>query len=145
MQGCPWRTVFESLRDPLAAQRRGQPLGRRLTRVFWARVSGENSERGLAAWMAEQRWRLQGGLGFRREDVPSYRPIQRALPRVDAQELASKGGARELPQARPRTAWEGLALAGERWPGSDDGVHRVKAGWGARRMKFLKSGRSGRN
>ncbi len=58
--------------------------------VFLAMVSGENSERGVAAWIEEQRWRLKGIFGFRRDDVPSYSTIQRALQEVDAQELGDK-------------------------------------------------------
>src|SRR5260370_41733413 len=81
----PLRDVFESLSDPLAEHRRNQPLGRTLTMVFLAIVSGENSERGVTAWIEEQRWRLKGIFGFRRDAVPSYSTIQRArggCPRV---------------------------------------------------------------
>ncbi len=85
----PVREVFEGLRDPLAEGRRSQPLGRSLTMVFLAMVSGENSERGIAAWVEEQRWRLKPIFGFRRADVPSYSTIQRALQEVDAQALGA--------------------------------------------------------
>ncbi len=61
----PVRAVFESLKDPLGDRRRGQALGGTLRMVFLARVSGENSERGIAAWVEEQRWRLKGIFGFR--------------------------------------------------------------------------------
>src|SRR5207247_3561648 len=84
----PLRDVFESLSDPLADQRRNQPLERTLTMVFLAMVSGENSERGIAAWIEEQRWRLKRIFGFRRDDVPCYSTIRRAFQAVDAQELA---------------------------------------------------------
>lgn len=97
----PLRAIFESLRDPLAEQRRSQPLGRTLRMVFMAMVSGENSERGIAAWIEEQRWRLKKIFGFRRDDVPCYSIIQRALQSVDAQELESKlvGWAKSLQEA----------------------------------------------
>src|SRR5437660_11006951 len=86
----PLQAIFESLSDPLAEQRRGQPLGRTLTMVFLAMVSGENSERGIAAWIEEQRWRLKGIFGFRRDDVPCYSTIRRAFEVVDVQELEAK-------------------------------------------------------
>jgi len=92
--------------------------------VFLAMVSGENSERGVAAWIEEQRWRLKGIFGFRRDDVPSYSTIQRALQEVDAQELGDKLGAwaSQLQQAANGTAWEGLAIDGKTMRGSADGV-----------------------
>ena len=86
----PLGAVFESLSDPLEGQRRSQAMGRTLTMVFLAMVSGENSERGMAAWLPEQRWRLKGVVGYRRGDVPSYSTIRRALNAVDAQELEDK-------------------------------------------------------
>lgn len=86
----PLRAIFESLTDPFAEQRRNQRLGRTLTMLFMAMVSGENSERGIAAWIEEQRWRLKKIFGFKRDDVPCYSTIQRALQTVDAQELESK-------------------------------------------------------
>ena len=124
MNAQPLRDVFESLSDPLAEQRRNQALGRTLRMVFLAMVSGENSERGVAAWIEEQRWRLKGIFGFRRDDVPSYSTIQRALQEVDAQELGDKlaAWASQLQQAANGTAWEGLAIDGKTMRGSADGV-----------------------
>src|SRR5829696_1779120 len=86
----PLQAVFEGLKDPLAEQRRSQRLGQTLTMVFLAMLSGENSERGIAAWIEEQRWRLKRIFGFKRDDVPSYSTIQRALQAIDAQELEAK-------------------------------------------------------
>lgn len=111
----PLQAVFESLTDPLASQRRNQPLGRTLTMVFLALVSGENSERGIAAWIEEQRWRLKRVFGFRRDDVPCYSTIRRALQAVDAQELEAKlvGWATQLAEAVARSDWEGVAIDGK--------------------------------
>ncbi len=105
----PLRTVFESLTDPLADQRRSQALGRTLTLVFIALISGENSEQGIAAWIEEQRGRLKSMLGYKRDAGPSYRTIQRALQAVDAQELESKRveWARQVQHAASPTDWEG--------------------------------------
>jgi hypothetical protein len=74
--------------------------------VFLARVSGENSERGIAVWIEEQCWRLKGIFGFKRDDVPSYSTVQRALQEVDAQELEDKlvGWATQLQHAAHSTA-----------------------------------------
>ena len=63
MNGQSLRALFESLNDPLAEKRRKQPLGRTLKMVFLAMVSGENSLRGIAAWIEEQRWRLKKVFG----------------------------------------------------------------------------------
>ena len=118
----PLRAVFESLRDPLAGRRYSQPLGRTLTMIFLGLVSGENSERGIAAWLQEQRWRLKGVFGFRRGDVPSYSTIRRALSAVDAQELETKlvAWASSLtPSQGP--VWGGLSVDGKTLRGSDDG------------------------
>src|SRR5260370_41358224 len=116
------RVMFESLSGPLAEQRRHQPLGRTLTMVFMAMVSGENSERGIAAWIEEQRWRLKQIFGFRRDAVPGYSTIQRALQTVDAQELESKVVAwAKLLQDAPNGEWDGLAIDGKMLRGSDDG------------------------
>jgi hypothetical protein len=92
--------------------------------VFLAMGSGENSERGIAAWIEEQRWRLKGIFGVRRDAVPSYRTIQRALQEVDAQALEDKLGAwaSQLQQVANGTDWEGLALDGKTMRGSADGV-----------------------
>lgn len=93
----PLRIVFEGLTDLLAGRRRSQPLGRTLTMIFLALVSGETSERGIAAWLEEQAWRLKKVFGYRRYDVPSYRTIRKALEEVDRGELESRlqGWARE--------------------------------------------------
>jgi hypothetical protein len=121
----PLRTVFESLKDPLAEQRRSQPLGRTLTMAFLAMVSGENSERGIAAWIEEQRWRLKSLFGYKRDDVPSYSTIQRALRSVDAQELESKlvAWANQLQQTGNSPNWEGVAIDGKTLHGSVNEVH----------------------
>ena len=63
MNGQSLRALFESLSDPLGKKRRKQPLGRTLTMVFLAMVSGENSLRGIAAWLEEQGWRLKKVFG----------------------------------------------------------------------------------
>ena len=129
MNAQPLREVFESLSDPLAERRRSQGLGRTLTMVFLAMVSGENSERGGAAWIEEQRWRLKGIFGFRRDDVPSYSTIQRALQAVDAQELEDKlvVWASQLQQAAHGTDWQGLAIDGKTLRGTADGVRGALA------------------
>ncbi len=119
----PLRSVFESLSDPWAVERRSQPLGRTLTLVFLAMVSGENCERGIAAWIEEQRWRLKPVVGFRRDDVPSYSTIQRALQTVDCAELEAKlvRWAKQLQASAAQTAWAGIAIDGKTLRGSDDG------------------------
>lgn len=116
----PLRAVFEGLSDPMAAQRRSQPLGRTLTLVFLALVSGENSERGIAAWLEEQAWRLKKVFGYRRDDVPSYSTIRRALEEVDCQELerALVAWAEQLQAAAPSVGWEGVAIDGKTLRGS---------------------------
>lgn len=119
----PLQTVFESLKDPLAGKRYRQPLGRTLTMVFMAMLSGENSERGITAWIEAQRWRLKKIFGFRRDDVPSYSTIQRALQEVDAAELETKlvAWAAQLEAEAAPTEWKGLAIDGKVLRGSDDG------------------------
>jgi hypothetical protein len=123
----PLRQVFERLSDPLAARRRSQPLGRTLTMVFLALVSGENSERGIAAWIKEQRWRLKRVFGFRRDDGPSYSTIQRALQSVDQAELESELVAwiNQVQAATVQPAWAGIAIDGKLLHGSEDEPQRA--------------------
>ena len=114
----PLRTVFERLSDSLAAHRRSQPVGRRLTMSFLAMGSGENSERGIAAWIDEPRWRLKRVFGFWRDDVPSYSTIQGALQAVDGAELESELVAwiNQVQAATSHTPWAGLAIDGRSDP-----------------------------
>ena len=116
----PLRAVFESLSDPLVGKRRSQPLGRTLTLVFLALISGENSERGMANWIEEQRWRLKSEFGFRRDDVPCRSSLRAALQAVDAAELETKleGWSRAY-QATDET-WAGVAIDGKTLRGSAD-------------------------
>jgi hypothetical protein len=115
----PLREVFESLSDPLAERRYRQPLGRTLTLVFMALASGEPSERGIAAWLQEQGWRLKEAFGYRRGDVPSYSPIQRALQTVDSAELEAKleNWASQWGASEPE--WAGVAIDGKVLRGSE--------------------------
>jgi len=123
----PLRTVFERLTDPLAEQRRSQPLGRTLTLVFLAMVSGENSERGIAGWLEEQRWRLKSSFGYKRDEVPSYSTIQRALQSVDTHELEHNlvEWAQQLGSTGDSSDWDAIAIDGKSLRGS------VKEGHGA--------------
>src|SRR5258708_7042786 len=125
----PLQAVFESLNDPLAEQRRNQPLGRTLTMVFLAMISGENSEQGIAGWLEEQRWRLKSIFGFRRDDVPCYSTIRRAIDTVDVCELESKlvAWAQHVQVALGQTEWDGLAIDGKFLRGSADGEHEALA------------------
>jgi len=123
----PLQAVFESLNDPLAEQRRNQPLGRTLTMVFLAMISGENSEQGIAGWIKEQRWRLKSVFGFRRGDVPCYSTIRRAIDTVDVCELESKlvAWAQQVQVALGQTEWDGVAIDGKFLRGSADGEHEA--------------------
>ena len=123
----PLQKVFESLSDPLTEQRRNQPLGRTLTMVFLALVSGENSERGIAAWIEEQCWRLKQVFGFRRDDVPCYSTIQRALQAVAVQELEAKrvGWTTQLDEAVASSDWEGIAIDGKTLRGTGKVPHEA--------------------
>jgi hypothetical protein len=114
------RSLFDGLSDPLAGQRRGQPLGQTLTLMFLALISGENSERGMQAWMVEQRWRLKGVFGLRNARVPSLRTIQRALAAVDGAELetALHQWAEQVMSAVGAEAWTGIAIDGKAARGS---------------------------
>ena len=125
MNGQSLRAIFESLSDPFADKRRKQPLGRTLTMVFLAMISGENSLRGIAGWIEEQRWRLKKVFGYRRDDVPTYSTIQRALQEVDAAELEKKlvEWANALPNSALSVEWEGVAIDGKYLHGSKNAEH----------------------
>ncbi len=112
----PLRDVFESLYDPLGETRYSQPLGRTLTLVFLALVSGENSERGVAEWIEAQSWRLKKVFGYRRNDVPSRSTIRRALAVVDKAELEQKleTWACEVDAADGGAPWAGVAVDGKK-------------------------------
>lgn len=129
MNGQSLRALFESLNDPLGEKGRKQPLGQTLTMVFLAMVSGENSLRGIAAWLEEQRWRLKKIFGYRRDDVPSYSTIRRALQEVDVVELEKKLAewAKSLSNSEPSIAWEGVAIDGKYLKGSTNSEHKALA------------------
>lgn len=96
-------------------------MGGTRTRVFLAMVSGENSERGIAAWLKEQRWRLKSVFGYKRGDVPNSSTIRRALQTVDAQELETKLVANPLQADAADLEWGAVALDGKTLRGSDEG------------------------
>ena len=127
MNGQSLRAVFESLGDPVVEGKRKQPIGRTLTMVFLAMVSGENSLRGIAAWLEEQRWRLKKVFGYRRDDVPTYSTIRRALEEVDAVELENK--LREWAKAQSNDdlslEWAGVAIDGKYLSGSRHSEHKA--------------------
>lgn len=120
----PLREVFEGLSDPLAGRRYTQPLGRTLTMVFLALVSGEDSERGISRWLEEQCWQLKRVFGFRGDDVPSYSTIRRALQAVDQVELetALRAWVALLGIGLDDEAWTGLAVDGKRLRGAEAGA-----------------------
>jgi len=117
----PLRDVFESLHDPLANSRYRQPLGRTLTLVFLAVVSGENSERGVADWIEDQSWHLKKVFGYRRNDVPCRSRIRRALAVVDKAELEQKleTWARQVEEADGGVPWAGVAVDGKKLRGAE--------------------------
>lgn len=127
MNGQSLRAVFESLNDPADEEGRKQPMGRTLTMIFLAMVSGENSLRGIAAWLEEQRWRLKKTFGYRRDDVPSYSTIRRALQEVDVVELEKKLAewAKALSNSDPGITWEGIAIDGKYLKGSTNSEHKA--------------------
>ena len=127
MDGQSLRALFESLNDPLGEKGRKQPMGRTLTMVFLAMVSGENSLRGIGAWLEEQRWRLKKIFGYRRDDMPSYSTIRRALQAVDVVELEKKLAewAKALSNSDPSIAWAGIAIDGKYLKGSTTTDHKA--------------------
>ncbi len=94
-----------------------------MTRVLLARVSGENRERGSAAWIEEQRGRLKRGVGFRRDAGPRYSTLQRARQSGARAELEAKRvvGAKQLQTSAVNTPWTGMAIDGQTLRGSDEG------------------------
>lgn len=129
MNGQPsLRNVFESLNDPVE-KRYKQPLGRTLTLIFLAMVSGESSERGIADWLKEQCWRLKSTFGYRRGDVPSYSTIRRALEAVEVSELEGKlvQWAEQLHATMNSSEWEGVAIDGKVLRGSGSALDILNA------------------
>jgi len=125
--------VFADLTDWRAAQGKGHRLVTVLTVAFLAILSGENSVRGIAGWVKEQRWRLSDALGLKRKRVPGYETIRTVLRDVDIIELEERlqHWARQVASAYQVEGWTGVALDGKTLRGSRTGeqaaVHLLSA------------------
>jgi hypothetical protein len=119
----PLAEVWGELPDPRHRLGKRYRLGTVLTVIFLGILSGENSERGIAAWAQEQRWGLSRQLGLKAGRVPRLGTIQRVLRRLDvvALEGALSAWIQPLLTQEQREAWSGIAIDGKTLRGSGDG------------------------
>jgi hypothetical protein len=112
--------VFARLTDWRKAKGKRYPLSTVLTVAILAILSGENSVRGIAAWVQEQRRALQRGLGLKRSRMPGYETIRTVLRDLDIVELERQlqEWAAQVAAAYQVENWPGLALDGKTLRGS---------------------------
>jgi hypothetical protein len=67
----PLGEVFGELSDRRQRQGKWHEMGTTLTMIFLAVLSGEQGIRGVAAWIAEQRWRLGRQFKLKNSRMPS--------------------------------------------------------------------------
>jgi hypothetical protein len=129
----PLTKVFAALTDWRADQGKRYTLETVLTVVFLAVLSGENSVRGIASWVKEQRWRVSQALRLKHHRVPSYETIRTVVRDVNVAELEQglQAWATEVARAYQVEDWSGMALDGKTLRGSrtDDqaAVHLLSA------------------
>jgi hypothetical protein len=121
----PLADVFAELNDPRQRQGKWHDMGATLTMIFLAILSGEQGIRGVAGWIAEQRWRLGRQFQLRNSRVPSDGTIRRVLAAVEVSELERCLGkwADEIEQAWSGEDWPGIAIDGKTLRGSGDDEH----------------------
>lgn len=129
----PLVEVFAGVRDWRKSSGKRYEIGTVLTLVFLALLSGENSVRGIARWVKEQRWRVSRALGMKRSRVPGYETIRTVLRDLAIAELEAglQHWAGQVAQAYQVERWPGVALDGKTLRGSREGeqaaVHLLSA------------------
>jgi DDE_Tnp_1-associated/Transposase DDE domain len=121
----PLAEVFGEMRDPRKSAGKWHSMGTTLTLIFLGILSGEQGPRGIAGWIAEQRWRLGRQFKMKNCRVPSYGTVRRVLAAVDVQELEQRLGkwAQEAVQAYTGEDWPGIAIDGKTLRSSGDDAH----------------------
>jgi len=116
----PLAEVFGSLTDTRNRLGKRYSLKTIMTVIFLGLLSGENSVRGIADWVWEQRWALSSELGLKSGRVPSLGTLQRALRNVNAEELeqALSVWVQALLTPSEQEAWSGVAIDGKTLRGS---------------------------
>jgi hypothetical protein len=112
--------VFAGLTDWRKDKGKRYPMSTVLTVTVLAILSGENSVRGIAAWVQEQRRALQRGLGLKRSRMPGYETIRTVLRDLDIVELERRlqVWAMQVAAAYQVENWPGVALDGKTLRGS---------------------------
>lgn len=116
----PLAEVFGTLTDTRKRLGKRYDLKSVMTVIFLGLLSGENSERGIAAWAWEQRWKLSRELNLKPGRVPRLGTIQRMLRSIDAQELeqALSVWVQALLTPAEQETWAGIAMDGKTLRGS---------------------------
>jgi hypothetical protein len=119
----PLAEVFAGLSDWRESSGKRYELGSVLTLAFLALLSGENSVRGIARWVKEQRWRVSRALGLKKQRVPGYETIRTVLRDLDIAELEAdlQRWAGQVAEVYQVTPWPGVALDGKTLRGSREG------------------------
>ena len=121
----PLSEVFGEVSDPRKSAGKWHSMGTTLTLIFLGILSGEQGIRGVAGWIAEQRWRLGRQFKLKNCRVPSYGTVRRVLAAVDVEELEQRIGqwAQEALAAYGGDEWPGIAIDGKTLRGSGDDEH----------------------
>lgn len=116
----PLADVFETLTDTRHRLGKRYDLKSVMTVIFLGLLSGENSERGIADWAWEQRWKLSRELGLKAGRVPRLGTIQRVLRTIDAEELeqALSVWVQAFLTPAEQEKWAGIAIDGKTLRGS---------------------------
>lgn len=123
--------VFRGMRDWRKSQGQRYELGTVLTVAFLAILSGENSLRGIASWVQEQRWPLFRTLELKHQRLPGYETIRTVLRDLDINELEGRLQAwmSQVASAYQGEQWLGLALDGKTLRGSQTGEGAAVLYW----------------
>ncbi len=116
----PLTSVFATLNDYRSRTSNRHPLSQTLALIVIALLNGESGLRGIARWLAENRWELCKYFGLKNGQVPSYGTVRRALNGVNLQELEREWQvwAEQVVRAMNGQAGYHLALDGKTLRGS---------------------------
>ena len=119
----PLAEVFAGLSDWRESSGKRYEIGTVVTLAFLALLSGENSVRGIARWVKEQRWGVSRALGLKKQRVPGYETLRTVLRDLDIGELEARlqQWAGQVVQAYQVERWPGVALDGKTLRGSRAG------------------------
>ena len=131
----PLTEVFVEMEDPREQKGKRYELWELMTVMLLASMSGENSRRGIAAWIQAQKWELKEYFGWRGGRAPSYGAIRKLLKKLNVEQLEAElsGWEQGNFKERNREEWTGVAIDGKTVRGSqneetgEEAIHLLSA------------------